>query len=139
MKRAFPILSYLVYIALAVYLLLLMQADLDALPEQGGSVGEDISIGLTEGFTKVFMVIMGAYGAVAVAAILVKFIHVGLRFWLIGILSALFDLVFTVVHGGLLVYLIVGEGVIGMAIAPIVVLTVISLISFIANTMTISD
>ena len=139
MTRRFPILCYLVYIALAIYLLLALQADINALPEQGGSVGEDIGIGLSEAFGKIFMVIVGDYGEVAVVALLVKLVHIGLRFWLIGIISALFDLAFTVVHGALLYQSLSPESGIGIAIIPLVVLAILSLISFIANTMSITD
>ena len=139
MKRRFPVLCHLVYIALAIYLLLTLQADINSLPEQGGSVGEDIGIGLSEAFGKIFMVIVGAYGAVAVVAILVKLIHAGTHFWLFGILSALFDLAFTVIHGGLLYLSLSPESGIGIAIIPLVVLAVLSLISFIANTMSITE
>lgn len=139
MKRRFPVLCYLVYIALAIYLLLTLQADINALPEQGGSAGEDIGIGLSEAFGKIFMVIVGAYGAVAVVALLVKLVHIGLRFWLIGIISALFDLAFTVLHGGLLLYVMSGDGSLTVPIIPLAALTFISLISFLVNTMSISN
>ena len=139
MKRSFPIISYLIYIALAVYLLLLMQAELNALPEQGGSVSEDIGIGLTEGFTKVFMIIVGAYGALAIVALLVKIMHIGLRFWLVGLISALFDLAFLVIHGGLLVYVAMGEGTLSMPLIPLAALAAVSLVSFIVGALTVSD
>lgn len=139
MKRSFPILSYLIYIALAIWIILSLQADINALPEQGSSVGEDIGIGLSEAFGKIFMVIVGAYGAVAVVALLVKLVHIGLRFWLIGIISALFDLAFTVVHGALLYQSLSPESGIGIAIIPLMVLAILSLISFIANTMSITN
>ena len=139
MKRSFPVFSYLVYIALAIWIILSLQEGINALPEQGGSVSEDISIGLTEGFSKVFMLIFAAYGGVSVLAILVKIFHVGTHLVIIGFLSALFDIAFTVIHGGLLLYVISGGGTESATFIPLIVLTVISFISFISNVMTISD
>ena len=139
MKRSFPILSYLVYIALAIWMILSLQEGINALPEEGGSISEDIGIGLTEGFSKVFMLLFAVYGGVSVLAILVKIAHIGTHFVLFGILSALLDLAFTLLHGGLLFYVISGDGMESISFIPLVALTAISFISFISNVMTISD
>ena len=139
MKRSFPILSYLVYIALAIWMILSLQEGINALPEEGGSVSEDISIGLTEGFSKVFMLIFALYGGISLVALLVKIFHVGTHLVIVGVLSALFDIAFTVIHGGLLLYVMSGDGMEGIAFITLVALTAISFISFISNVMTISD
>ena len=139
MKRSFPILSYLVYIALAIWMILSLQEGINALPEEGESVSEDISIGLTEGFSKVFMLLFAVYGGVGVVAILVKIAHIGTHFVLFGILSALLDLAFTLLHGGLLFYVISGDGSLAVPIIPLSALAFISLISFFVNTMSISN
>ena len=139
MKRSFPILSYLVYIALAIWMILSLQEGINALPEEGGSISEDIGIGLTEGFSKVFMLLFAVYGGVGVVAILVKIAHIGTHFVLFGILSALLDLAFTLLHGGLLFYVISGDGSLAVPIIPLSALAFISLISFFVNTMSISN
>jgi hypothetical protein len=138
MKRSFPILSYLVYIALAIWMILSLQEGINALPEEGGSISEDIGIGLTEGFSKVFMLLFAAYGGVSVLAILVKIAHVGTHLCFFGLLSALFDLAFTLLHGAVLFYVIDG-GSLTVPIIPLSALAFISLISFFVNTMSISN
>jgi hypothetical protein len=119
-------------------MILSLQEGINALPEEGGSISEDIGIGLTEGFSKVFMLLFAAYGGVSVLAILVKIAHVGTHLCFFGLISALFDLAFTVLHGAVLIYVIAG-GSLTVPIIALSALAFISLISFFVNTMSISN
>ena len=119
-------------------MILSLQEGINALPEEGGSISEDIGIGLTEGFSKVFMLLFAAYGGVSVLAILVKIAHIGTHLCFFGLISTLFDLAFTLLHGAVLFYVIYG-GSLTVPTLPLIILTSISLISFIVNTMFISD
>ena len=120
-------------------MILSLQEGINALPEEGGSISEDIGIGLTEGFSKVFMLLFAAYGGVSVLAILVKIAHVGTHLCFFGLLSALFDLAFTVLHGGILLSVLSGGGSVTVPILPIAILAALSFLSFIANTLTITN
>ena len=110
MKKVVPILSYVVYIALSIWAIFTLKADINSLPPQTGDVGTDISASISEAVLNIFIAFLKIYVAVVIAALLFKLLQIATGFGLFGFINLIFDLAFLALHGFVLYYVIVGEG-----------------------------
>ena len=134
MKKTIPIISYLIYIALAAWYAISSRIEIDKLQNSppAGSFEEGLANGLSSFGHAIIMVLTLGCGAIALIALIVKLVHNSSGWLLFGLLSVVFDIAFTALHCYGLYSVLTGEAEL-QNIILIALLAVVSVTSLMAN------
>ncbi len=133
MKKAIPVISYLAYLALGAYLAISSKIELEELSDKtADSFGQGLANGIGGIGLAIVMVLGLIYSAAALLGLIMKLLHNASGWGFFGLLSIIFDLAFTVVHGYIMLYALNG-GTEMQTVAIFGGLLVLSAASLVAN------
>ena len=132
MKKALSILNYIAYLAVSAWAIIALKLDIDALPENPETPGDQLSAGLGEAFGKLFIIFFAIFAAVSLLGLIVKIVYSKTDWVVFRALGVLFDLAFTAASGVLLYGSITGGSEL-LFIVIVAVLFALSALSLLSN------
>ena len=131
MRKAFPVITYLTYIAIGAWLAISSKIDLNKLSDRVNSGEAENFEGLAGIGLAIAMIIGIAYAALALIGLIFKSLHNAKGWLFFGFLSAVVSLAFTIVNGAFAISAINdgAQTVYTVASVSLLALSVVSLVT----------
>ncbi len=137
MKKLIAIFGYLAYILLGISMITTARAELSSPAENAGAFAEKYGIEVEAAVLGILCSFLVIYVITAAIALLIKMSHATSGLGFFGALNMLFDVVFCIIHGVILYFLVMSDGS-RSTITYLAILFAISLFALFSNGASLS-